>query len=245
MANPEIRQTLDIPNGTTFEFQDGKLVFGHESDIVIRTNLGGYKFQKIYSKKGSVQVIPPPGVEFDVEEIEALEGDLFLNGRVRVRSARARTVHFQEGALAADTLEATGELVLSGESLDVVRVKAPRVSLNDKAEGTVLVIECENDLGPCRVKGGFANMDEARAAFGRLEGAPAPAAAPRAAAEPAPSPETEASGTEDLDATVVSSSPQPQERHQTQEFRVPEGGSVKGEEGSAALPKSSVFRKRR
>ena len=44
----DTRQTLDIPNGTTFEFQDGKLVFGHESDIVIRTNMGGYKFRKIF-----------------------------------------------------------------------------------------------------------------------------------------------------------------------------------------------------
>ena len=65
------RQTLDIPNGTTFEFQDGKLVFGHESDIVIRTNMGGYKFRKIFSKSGSVHVMPPQGVEFEVDQIEA------------------------------------------------------------------------------------------------------------------------------------------------------------------------------
>ena len=61
----DMRQTLDIPNGTTFEFKDGKLIFGHESDIVIRTNMGGYKFRKIFSKNGSVNVIPPEGVEFE------------------------------------------------------------------------------------------------------------------------------------------------------------------------------------
>src|SRR5688572_33339055 len=99
-------QTLDIPNGTTFEFKDGKLIFGHESDIVIRTNMGGYKFQKIFSKRGSVQVIPPEGVEFDVDAIEATNGDIFFNGRVRVKSARAKTIHFQDGSLIGDHLEA-------------------------------------------------------------------------------------------------------------------------------------------
>ena len=64
MASAEIG-TLD---GKTFDVclksveglpQDGKLVFGHESDITIRTNLGGYKFRKIFSKNGSVHVMPP------------------------------------------------------------------------------------------------------------------------------------------------------------------------------------------
>ena len=117
------RQTLDIPLGTTFEFKDGKLVFGHESDIVIRTNMGGYRFQKIFSKRGNVQVLPPEGVEFDVEEIDAPNGDVFFNGRVKAKLTRARTVHFQEGQLTAEVIEAKDEVVEASAGGGMVKVK--------------------------------------------------------------------------------------------------------------------------
>jgi hypothetical protein len=257
MANPDMRQTLDIPNGTTFEFKDGKLIFGHETDIVIRTNLGGYKFQKIFSKKGSVQVVPPEGVEFDVDEIEAAEGDVFLNGRVRVRSARGRTIHFQEGHLVADRLEARDEVVLAGDQIDVVHVKAPRVQVKAEARGTCLVIESQNDPGPIRARGCFRSPTEAQAAFARLSGAPAaagsaspatskPAAAPPSPAAavsmpPAGSPpgaEPHDDPTEDLDRTAIASAGE--SGPATEEFRIVDPDST-----SPALPKSSVFRKRR
>ena len=59
------RQTLDIPNSATFELKDGKLVVGNETDVVLRGNMG-FKFQRIFSRKGSVQLIPPEGVELEV-----------------------------------------------------------------------------------------------------------------------------------------------------------------------------------
>ena len=179
------RQTLDIPLGTTFEFKDGKLVFGHETDIVIRTNMGGYKFQKIFSKRGNVQVLPPEGVEFDVEEIEAPAGDVFLNGRVKAKTTRARTVHFQEGQLQADVIEAKDEVVLSGAKVNALHVKAPKVTIDPDADGTILVIECQNEIGRTRARGCFRSVAEARAAvdqFRRLFGE-----GPGASAAPLPS----------------------------------------------------------
>jgi hypothetical protein len=242
MAQSDDRQTLDIPNGTTFEFKDGKLIFGHESDIVIRTNLGGYKFRKIFSKRGSVQVVPPEGVEFDVDEIEAAEGDVFLNGRVRVRHAHGRTIHFQDGHLVADRLEAREEIVLAGTDLDVVHVKAPRVQLKQDARGTCLVVESQNDPGAIRAKGGFRTVADARAAFARLEGggasaagraAEAPAAASTAAATAASTAGTTL-GEPMLDSDVT------RPGSSTEEINLHEM-----EGGQSSLPKSSVFRKRR
>ena len=173
MATDDKRQTLDIPNGTTFEFKDGKLIFGHETDIVIRTNMGGYKFQKIFSKRGNVQVIPPEGVEFDVDEIEAHNGDVYLNGRVKARSTRGKTVHFQEGRLTADYIEAREEAVLAGNRLHVLHVKAPRVVIDADSEGLCLVVESQNEIGRVKARGGFRSLDEAREAmdqFRRLMG---------------------------------------------------------------------------
>lgn len=230
------RQTLDIPLGTTFEFKDGKLVFGHESDIVIRTNMGGYKFQKIFSKRGNVQVLPPEGVEFDVEEIDAPNGDVFFNGRVKAKLTRARTVHFQEGQLTAEVIEAKDEVVLTGARVNALHVKAPKVVIDPEADGLLLVVESQNDIGRTRARGGFRSVAEARQAveqFRRLFGeqpgvgsATAPTSAP-AAAPAAPQPPAPMSSVpvDDTNATY------------------PGVSSGAGAE-SPLLPKSSVFRKR-
>jgi len=228
------KQTLDIPNGTTFEFKDGKLIFGHESDISIRTNMGGYKFQKIFSKRGNVQVLPPDGVEFDVDEIEAPNGDVFLNGRVRARVVRGRTVHFQEGQLAADLVEAQAEVVLSGARLNVLHVKAPRVVVDPDADGMLLVVESQNEIGRTRARGGFRTAADARGAleqFARLTAGGASASAtPIAvatpvAAAPAPAPAPAAAATANAS--------------DTQELRAQAAAAE-----ASVLPKSSVFRKR-
>jgi hypothetical protein len=231
------KQTLDIPNGTTFEFKDGKLIFGHESDICIRTNMGGYKFQKIFSKRGNVQVLPPDGVEFDVDEIEAPNGDVFLNGRVRARVVRGRTVHFQEGQLAADLVEAQAEVVLSGARLNVLHVKAPRVVVDPDADGMLLVVESQNEIGRTRARGGFRSAADARGAleqFARLTGGASglpPAAAPVVVAAPAAS------------VAPAAAAPAPgaaaAKADDTQELRAQAAAAE-----ASVLPKSSVFRKR-
>ena len=231
------RQTLDIPLGTTFEFKDGKLVFGHETDIVIRTNLGGYKFQKIFSKRGNVQVLPPEGVEFDVDEIEAPNGDVFLNGRVRAKTTRARTVHFQEGQLTADVIEAKDEVVLSGARINAYHVKAPKVTIDPDADGTILVIESQAEVGRTRARGGFRSVAEARAAmdnFRRLFGESAGAAGSAPAGAPPPSAPSPAAAAPAPAAAPISAD----DANQTYP-----GLPVMGAD-SPALPKSSVFRKR-
>lgn len=233
------RQTLDIPLGTTFEFKDGKLIFGHDSDIVIRTNLGGYKFQKIFSKRGNVQVLPPDGVEFDVDEIEAPNGDVFLNGKVKARLTKGRTVHFQEGQLQADVIEAKDEVQLSGAKLQVLHVKAPRVMVDPDADGMVLVVESQNELGRTRARGGFRSVAEARQAsdaFRRLFGeSPAGAAAPAPA--PAPAQTIPASA---VAAAAAPPAPAPAADDANQTYP----GLSPAQGDGAVLPKSSVFRKR-
>jgi hypothetical protein len=235
------RQTLDIPLGTTFEFKDGKLVFGHETDIVIRTNLGGYKFQKIFSKRGNVQVLPPEGVEFDVDEIEAPNGDVFLNGRVRAKLTRARTVHFQEGQLTADVIEAKDEIVLSGARINAFHVKSPKVTIDPDADGTILVIEAQNEVGRTRARGAFRSVAEARAAmdnfrrlFGDTPGAAgafaAPAAGVSAPAGPPPS--------------AATAAPAPIAQVSVDDANQTYPGMPVAGADSPALPKSSVFRKR-
>ena len=220
MAN-ETRQTLDIPGSATFELKDGRLVVGNEGDVVLRGSMGGFKFQKIFSRRGNIQLIPPEGVELDVDEIEAPGGDLYIMGRVRARSTKAKTVHFQEGAFSADIIEAKDEVVLQGRRLNILHVKAPRVTVDPDAEGTLMVVESQNDIGRCKAMGGFRSLEAARTMmeqFSRLTGSPMPAMAAATQAMPA----VRAEPFEDNTMTANAST--------TQDLPV--------------LPKSSVFRKR-
>jgi hypothetical protein len=228
------RQTLHIPHGTIFELRDGKLVWGHDGDIVITGNMGGHRLQRIFSKRGSVQLIPPEGTEIEVDEVEAPMGDIFLNGRVRARHVRGKTIHFQEGSLVAEHLEAAEEAVLTGQRLDVLRVKAPRVQIEGEAQGTCLVIESQNDVGRIRCRGGFRSMDEAKHAIERFQRSLGEATAGatqevRAAAleEPAPA-RRDTGSTDEFRASVHAPTPAPGPDAPT----------------APVLPKSSVFRKR-
>jgi hypothetical protein len=240
------RQTLDIPLGTTFEFKDGKLVFGHESDIVIRTNMGGYKFQKIFSKRGNVQVLPPEGVEFDVEEIEAPNGDVFLNGRVRAKLTRARTVHFQEGQLTADLIEAKEEVVLAGAKVTALHVKAPKVTIDPDADGMVLVVESQSEMGRTRARGAFRSVAEARAAveqFRRLFG-DGPATGSPAASAPAPTASATSAPAATAAPAATSAPAAPSASASSEDLNQTYPGLPSASGDSPALPKSSVFRKR-
>ena len=226
MATDDKRQTLDIPNSATFELKDGRVVVGNETDVVLRGNMGGFRFQKIFSRKGSIQLIPPEGVELEVEEIEAPNGDVYLFGRVRAKSTRGKTVHFQDGQLSADIVEAKEEIVLQGKRLNVLHVKAPRVTVDPDAEGILMVVESQNDIGRFKAMGGFRSMDAAKSTleqFQRVMGMPvgAPTAAPVAQAAP-----IAAEPIEDASMTLPG---------------LP-GGPTTAE--VPVLPKSSVFRKR-
>ncbi|MEM7244210.1 MAG: hypothetical protein AAF533_02635 [Acidobacteriota bacterium] len=241
----ERSQTLDIPEGTSFEFKDGKLIFGHESDIYIRTNLGGYKFAKIFSKHGSVRVLPPQGVEFEVDEIEALEGDVQVDGFVRVQTARSASITFHEGRLTADRLEATQGIVLDGGTVSVLHAKAPSVNIGEKTEGTCLVVESDKPMGPVRVHGGFGSIDEAKKLFDRFAGLGSASSSSGGSASSSSAPATPAASAE----TTSGQSGKPLES--TQEIpaqaiaQAVQADKPAEPTSTPPLPKSSVFRKRK
>ena len=148
-------------------------------------------------------------------------------GRVRAKSTRAKTVHFQEGQLSADIVEGKEEVVLSGKRLNVLHVKAPRVTVDPDAEGILMVVESQNDIGRFKAMGGFRSMDAAKSTLEQFQrvmgvsvGVPTAPPPPRAAvAAPFAEPIE--------DATVT----QP---------GLPTGITAE----MPVLPKSSVFRKR-
>ena len=165
-----------------------------------------------------------------------------------IAPARGKTVHVQEGSLKADLLEATDEVIIAGGTLDVLQVKAPNVTIDPEASGTCLVVECRNEQGNTKVRGGFRSVAEARHAFERFQGmggegetssssadtveadeAPAKPKAKKAKAEP-----EETKTSEDGARTAA-----------TQEFRAMDSKPDAAQRPAPSLPRSSVFRKRK
>jgi hypothetical protein len=163
MADP-VKQTLDIPQGVSFTIVDNSIILGNEADVVIRGDLG-YKLKKVFSRSGSVQIIPPEGSEMDIEELEAEKGDVFINGHVRSNTVHAQRVFFDDGYLKAENVKGDKEVHLKGKKFQVFVVNAPNVTIEPDAQGMALVVECKHDIPRGQYMGGFRNVQEAKDVF--------------------------------------------------------------------------------
>lgn len=179
------KQTLDIPNGVQFSFLDNTISLGNEHDVFIRGDLG-YKMKKIFSKAGNVQLLPPEGVELEIEEIEAPQGEIYISGRVKSNTIRAQKVFFQQGSLKANRIKAEKEVHLKGKQLNIQYVGAPTVEIEPDCRGLCLVVECKHEVPKGDYTGGFRTIEEARETFSMFvenfesTGGSKPAAAPAA-----------------------------------------------------------------
>ena len=163
MADP-VKQTLDIPQGVSFTIVDNSIILGNEADVVIRGDLG-YKLKKVFSRSGSVQIIPPEGTEMDIEELEAEKGDVFINGHVRSNKVHAQRVFFDDGYLKAEKVEGEKEVHLKGKKFQVFVVNAPNVTIEPDSQGMALVVECKHDIPRGQYMGGFRTVQEAKDVF--------------------------------------------------------------------------------
>ena len=159
-----VKQTLDIPQGVSFTIVDNTIILGNEADVVIRGDLG-YRLKKVFSRSGSVQIIPPEGSEMDIEELEADKGDVFINGHVRSHKVRAQRVFFDDGYLKAEHVQGEKEVHLKGKKFQVFVVNAPNVTIEPDAQGMALVVECKHDIPRGQYMGGFRTVQEAKDIF--------------------------------------------------------------------------------
>lgn len=160
----DTRQTLDIPHGVSFTISDNTITLGNEADVVIRGDLG-YKMKRVFSKEGNVQILPPEGSVLTIDELDAKNGDIHIQGHVNSKNIKARKIYFDEGFLRADSIEADEEIHLRGKRFQVLLTKAPAVSIDGDAKGLALVVECKHEVPEGRFMGGFPTMEEARKTF--------------------------------------------------------------------------------
>ncbi len=149
--------TAVFPAGLILRLEDDGVVLGNKGDVVIEGDLSGSlgKIKHVFSEGGSLTVSAP---EFAADRIEALEGDVSIKGNVKANRIKGKKVS-SEGKVVSQVILADTEIDLQGKSVKADVVMAPQVSFGAETKGRVTAVECDNDLGPSKVKGRFSLAD--------------------------------------------------------------------------------------
>lgn len=195
-VDPKQRAVLEIPEGAVFELEQDGLVLGFRDDVIIRGNIS-HRIKKIFSESGNIELRSPS--ELVVETVETKKGQVIIAGAVRAKSVKGAKITLLEGHLSARSVNAEQQINLQGGTIEADLVMSPDVQVSQTVRGRATVIECQNELGPHALKGGFKMAEflemmpsaqkviqsEASGMPQLMAARPAPAAASAAPAAPA------------------------------------------------------------
>lgn len=215
MADPKQRAVLEIPEGAVFEMEADGLVLGFKDDVIIRGNIS-HRIKKIFSEMGSIEL--RSSSELVVETVETKKGHVIIAGAVRAKSVKGTKITLIEGHLSARSVNAETQINLQGGVIEADLVMSPDVQVSQTVRGRATVIECQNELGPHQLKGGFKMAEflemmpsaqkviqsEASGMPQLMAARPAPAAAPAA-----PAPVASAAWTATVREAVEETAPAP------------------------------------
>ncbi len=152
LAGEPKRATLEIPEGAVFEMEGDGLVISFREDVVIRGN-PGHRLKKVFSENGTIELRSPN--EIVVESIETRKGSIVIAGSVRAKSLKGAKISLLEGHLNARSVNGEQLIELKGGTIEADLVMSPHVTVSAQVRGRATVIECQNDIGPHALKGGF------------------------------------------------------------------------------------------
>jgi hypothetical protein len=150
-------QPFLIPEGVSLQLTDRGISIQHAGDIILKDSLGD-RMNRIASREGSVTLIG----DFHIDSVEAPQGTVRLEGKVKARAVKGKVVELHTERLEATAVQGSKQIVLGATRVKVDVLAAPRIDIDAKASGRVPIIECRNEPGPNAIKGGFsiAEYDE-------------------------------------------------------------------------------------
>ena len=158
MANERAQGTAVFPAGMTLRLEADGAVVGNQGDLVIEgdisKNLGNVK--QVFSEQGSVEISAPA---FKADRIEAAGGEVVLKGNVNARKITGAAVRATGGKVTSQVIIADREVELSGKSIKVELVVAPKVAFGAETKGRATAVECDNEIGASKVRGRLSLAD--------------------------------------------------------------------------------------
>mgnify|MGYP002633480319 CR=1 FL=1 len=141
-----------LPAGVRLSLDGDALSIVNPGDIVIE-GAPAQRLDRLSSESGSITLTPEEGVT--VGSISAPSGTVTLGGKVTVESIEARRVDFTSGTLKAKLIKASESISVQGKRLEASVLVAPSVDVGSDCKGSAMAIQCDNELGPHKLKGGF------------------------------------------------------------------------------------------
>ncbi len=147
---------LVLPAGVALHIEEGALSIEHEGDIVIE-GVPAQPLHTLTSAKGDVKLCCPEALS--LKKISAPEGMVSVTGQVNMQSIEAKEVSFSAGSLKISVVNAAKTIHLSGSKIEADVILAPKVDIASGLKGRASAIECNNEIGPHKLRGGF-NLGE-------------------------------------------------------------------------------------
>ncbi|MBJ94707.1 MAG: hypothetical protein CMP23_09590 [Rickettsiales bacterium] len=147
---------LVLPAGVALQIEEGALSIHHQGDIVIE-GVPAQPLHSLTSEKGDVKLACPDSLE--LKRVSAPAGTVSVTGKVSLQSIEAKAVDFSGGNLKISVMNAAKSINLNGAKIEADVILAPKVDIAAGLKGRASAIECSNELGPHKLRGGF-NLSE-------------------------------------------------------------------------------------
>ena len=147
---------LVLPAGVALHIEEGALSIQHQGDIIIE-GVPAQPLHTLTSHKGDVKLSCPEAL--NLTKVSAPEGTVTVTGKVTMQSIEAKAVDFAGGNLKISVVNAAKSINLNGAKIEADVILAPKVDIAASLKGRASAIECGNEIGPHKLRGGF-NLGE-------------------------------------------------------------------------------------
>jgi hypothetical protein len=141
-----------LPAGVTLSLDGDALSIANPGDIVIE-GAPAQRLDRLSSEGGNVTLNLPGAVS--LKSISAPSGTVTVGGKVTVDSIEATRVEFTDGTLKAKLIKASEAITIAGKKLEASVLVAPTVDIASDVKGSAMAIQCSNEMGAHKLKGGF------------------------------------------------------------------------------------------
>jgi hypothetical protein len=136
--------------------EEGALSIKHQGDIIIE-GVPAQQLHTLTSEKGDVKLACPDTLS--LTKVSAPAGTVSVTGKVSMQSIEAKAVDFSAGSLKISVINAGKSINLNGSKIEADVILAPKVDIAAGLKGRASAIECSNEIGPHKLRGGF-NLGE-------------------------------------------------------------------------------------
>ena len=150
-----------LPKGLELEIADDTLSIRYDGDVSLETAMG----------RNIGEIHAGGDIRLSLDKVTgtlSAGGTLTIDSEVQADVLHGAHIVLGDKPVKCRAISATGSITIGSAKLAVDCIIAPTIQIDPKASGRVTVIECHNELGSSRIKGGF-NLTDYDDMFGNAD----------------------------------------------------------------------------